>query len=60
MYRKFIIPADGYGSEKAKERKIGKTVMTEVVGRHIPTVQTKDGLRTAIKGEEIDPKSIQS
>ena len=46
-------------SEKAKERKAGDTVMVEVVGRPIPAVQTKDGLRAAIKGEEIDPGSVE-
>lgn len=46
-------------SEKTKERKAGETVMVEVVGRPIPAVQTKDGLRAAIKGEEIDPESVE-
>lgn len=46
-------------SEKAKERKDGDSVMVEVVGRPIPAVQTKDGLRAAIKGEAIDPGSVE-
>ncbi len=46
-------------SQKSKERKVGDVRMVEVVGRPIPTVQTKNGLRASIKGEEIDPKSVE-
>ena len=31
----------------------------ELMGRGIPAVKTKDGLRAAIKGEEIKPESVE-
>ncbi len=46
-------------AKKARERKAGETTMVEVVGRMIPAVQTEHGLRAAIDGEEIDPKSVE-
>jgi len=46
-------------SKKTKEREVGKTGMVEVVGRMIPVIQTEHGLRAAIDGEEIDPKSVE-
>ncbi|HSB66682.1 MAG TPA: hypothetical protein VLD65_08885 [Anaerolineales bacterium] len=46
-------------SKKAKEREVGKTIMVEVVGRMIPAIQTEHGLRAAVNGEEIDPKSVE-
>lgn len=46
-------------SKKAKEREVGKTGMVEVVGRMIPVIQTEHGLRAAVKGDEIDPKSVE-
>jgi hypothetical protein len=46
-------------AKKARERKAGETTMIEVVGRMIPAVQTEHGLRAAINGEEIDPKSVE-
>lgn len=45
-------------SKKTKERELGKTIMVEVVGRMIPAIQTEHGLRAAVNGEEIDPKSV--
>ena len=46
-------------AKKARERKAGETSLVEVVGRMIPAVQTAQGLRAAINGEEIDPKSVE-
>ncbi len=46
-------------AKKARERKAGETTMVEVVGRMIPAVQTVHGLRAAIDGVEIDPKSVE-
>jgi hypothetical protein len=46
-------------AKRARERKTGETTMVEVVGRMIPAVQTEHGLRAAINGEEIDPKSVE-
>ena len=46
-------------SKKTREHKAGQTVMVEVVGRMIPAVQTEHGLRAAVNGEEVDPKSVE-
>lgn len=46
-------------AKRTRERKAGETVMIEVVGRMIPSVQTEHGLRAAVNGEEIDPKSVE-
>jgi hypothetical protein len=46
--------------EKKKEDKKESPVMfIELLGRGIPTVKTPEGLRAAIKGEEIDPQSVE-
>ncbi|HUG34553.1 MAG TPA: hypothetical protein VMJ90_07275 [Anaerolineales bacterium] len=48
--------------EKEKEKKREKPARVEFVellGRGIPCVKTPKGLRAAIKGEEIDPQSVQ-
>lgn len=46
-------------SKKAEQKQAGDTVMVEVVGRPIPAVKTAHGLRATIKGEEIDPESVE-
>lgn len=46
-------------AKKAKERKAGEMVMVEVVGRMIPAIQTEHGLRAAVDGKEVDPKSVE-
>src|SRR5512135_1856398 len=46
-------------SKKAKERKVGEVFMVEVVGRPIPAVHTEHGVRATVKGEEIDPESVE-
>ncbi len=46
-------------AEKAKEKQVGATLLIEVVGRPIPAVKTEKGIRAAIKGEEIDPQSVE-
>ena len=46
--------------EKKEEKQKEKTVeFIELLGRGIPMVQTPQGLRAAIKGEEIDPQSVE-
>jgi len=48
--------------EKEKEKKKEKPVKVEFIellGRGIPVTKTSKGLRAAIKGEEIDPASVQ-
>ncbi len=45
---------------KKEARKKEKPVeFIELMGRGIPAVKTKDGLRAAIKGEEIKPESVE-
>jgi len=48
--------------EKEKESKKQKPVKVEFIellGRGVPAVKTPQGLRAAIKGEEIDPQSVE-
>jgi len=47
--------------EKEKDAKKQKQVRVEFIqllGRGVPAVKTPQGLRAAIKGEEIDPQSV--
>lgn len=49
-------------AEKEKEEKQEKPVkleFIELLGRGVPAIKTAQGLRAAIKGEEIDPDSVQ-
>lgn len=49
-------------SEKAKQEKGAKPSKQETVelmGRAVPVVRTKDGLRAAIKGKASDPASVE-
>ncbi len=45
--------------KKTKERQAGEVITVEVVGRPVPVKHTEHGLRAAINGEEIDPKSTE-
>lgn len=45
--------------EEKKKEKPAKVEFIELLGRGIPAVKTSQGLRAAIKGEEIDPKSVE-
>jgi hypothetical protein len=45
--------------KKAKERQAGEMLSVEVVGRKVPVVKTKQGLRATAKDEEINPKSVE-
>jgi hypothetical protein len=46
-------------SKKAKESQAGEAMMVEVVGRRVPVVKTKQGLRATVKGEEVRPESVE-
>jgi hypothetical protein len=51
------------GESKEQESKIPKTVkleFVELLGRGVPAVKTAQGLRAAIKGEVIEPESVQA
>lgn len=45
--------------ERGKEERV-KTEFIELLGRGIPAIKTSQGLRAAIKGEEIDPQSVET
>ena len=60
--RKLGIYEEKSAEEKAKEAKAQKPVKVEFVklmGRGIPALKTPKGLRAAIKGEEIEPQSVE-
>ena len=44
--------------EKKKEKPV-KVEFIELLGRGIPAVKTSTGMRASIKGEEIDPQSVE-
>ena len=53
-----------YEEKSEEDKKEGKkkekpVEFIELLGRGIPTVKTPQGLRAAIKGEEIDPQSVE-
>lgn len=45
--------------KEAKEEKSVKLEFIELLGRGVPAVKTPQGLRAAIKGEQIDAESVQ-
>jgi len=48
--------------EKEEEKKKDKPVkpeFIEILGRGVPAIKTSQGLRAAIKGEEIDPQAVE-
>jgi hypothetical protein len=52
-------PEEEKKEARAKERK-EKVELVELLGRGIPTTKTSKGVRAAIKGEEIDPESVET
>ena len=46
--------------EEKKKEKAAKPEFIELLGRDIPAVKTPNGMRAAIKGEEIDPESVET
>lgn len=45
--------------DKKKEKQV-KPEFIELLGRGIPAIKTSKGMRAAIKGEEIDPESVET
>jgi len=45
--------------ETKEEKPAKKLEFIEILGRGVPAIKTPQGLRAAIKGEEIDPESVQ-
>lgn len=46
--------------EEKKKEKAAKPEFIELLGRGIPAVKTSKGVRASIKGEEIDPDSVET
>ena len=46
--------------EESKEHKTARLEFVEMLGRGIPVVKTAQGLRAAIKGEVIEPESVEA
>jgi hypothetical protein len=44
---------------KARERKRGEEFFVEICGRHVPAINTPDGVRAVIKNEPMEPKSVE-
>jgi hypothetical protein len=51
-------PAEG-AAQPAGGKTVAEPAMVELLGRRIPLVETETGRRAAIKGEAIDPASVQ-
>jgi hypothetical protein len=54
-----------YEEKGAEEKKEGKkkdepVAFIELLGRGIPAVKTSEGMRAAIKGDEINPESVET
>lgn len=47
------------GQSKEKKDKPVRVEFIQLMGRGIPSVKTPKGLRASIKGEEIDPQSVE-
>lgn len=45
--------------EEGKKEKPSTTEFVEILGRGVPAIKTKQGLRAAIKGKEIDPEGVE-
>jgi hypothetical protein len=59
IYTKSEAELDEKRGKKAREQQPSETFMVEVVGRPVPAVRTQHGLRATVKGEEIDPGSVE-
>jgi len=46
--------------EEPQEKKGPRPEFVEILGRGVPAIQTPEGLRATIKGEEIEPESVQT
>ncbi len=60
--RRIGIYAEKTEEEKAREKKEAKAAklpMVAIMGRSVPVVKTAHGMRAAVKGEAIDPESVE-
>jgi hypothetical protein len=52
-------PKDETAEKEIKPGKEAEPVFIALLGRGVPAIKTSNGLRAAIKGEVIDPESVQ-
>jgi hypothetical protein len=45
--------------KKARARERGEEFLVEICGRHVPAINTTDGVRAVIKNQPIEAKSVQ-
>jgi hypothetical protein len=45
--------------KKARARKRGEEFFVEICGRHVPAINTPDGVRAVIKDQPIEAKSVE-
>lgn len=45
--------------KKARARKRGEEFFVEICGRHVPAINTPDGVRAVTKGQPIEAKSVE-
>jgi hypothetical protein len=45
--------------KKARARKRGEEFFVEICGRHVPAINTPDGVRAVVKNQPIEGKSVQ-
>jgi hypothetical protein len=60
--RRLGIYEEKKGEDKASEKKMeqpAKVEFIEILGRGVPAVKTAQGLRAAIKGEQVEPQDVQ-
>ena len=55
----FSEPEAGSVQREAKEQKPAQPVSVTVLGRAIPMVRTKEGLRAVLRDEPVEPKAVQ-
>ena len=51
---------EGEKEEERKKEKPATLEFVEILGRGVPAIKTPEGLRAAIKGEQIDPQSVEN
>src|SRR5258708_20904434 len=55
----FTEPEEGSKKPDAQAHQLARAVSVTLLGRAVPVVRTKDGLRAAIEGEAIDPQAVK-
>lgn len=55
----FEEPTDLREAKDPSGREPGKPFLVAVLGRSVPSINTKDGVRATVKGQPIDPKGVR-